>query len=203
MNRPERPRSSGVADDTGITLMEVLMSMALMSVVMTMFTTAITQLFRAANKAESTIVAQQQLNNAFARLDREIRYAAGISVPKAVADPAAEDQVVEYLTTTSGTPTCTQLRLAASTALLQSRTWDEAGDPPAQWTTLVSQVTSGTVAFVRTEASATFNYQQLTVGITASHGSGADRATKHAKVTFTALNTSLTTSSDTVCGEGR
>ena len=66
-------------DESGVTLIELVVSMTIMAVMMTVFTTAVVQMYQAANKTESMSNAQAELNNVFLRLDRIVRYAAGIS----------------------------------------------------------------------------------------------------------------------------
>jgi prepilin-type N-terminal cleavage/methylation domain-containing protein len=189
-----------VRRDRGITLIEVVVAMTIMAVAMSVFTGGMLQMYRAANRTEATANAQSQVNIAFLRLDKEIRYAAGISAPGSVGS----DRYVEFLTTYTGTPWCTQLRLSASALQLQRRTWMQGSSPlvPGPWVPLASEVTS-TQPFTLSPANATFNFQRLQVKLTATSGSGATATPKQSDLTFTALNTSLTTSSATVCTEGR
>jgi prepilin-type N-terminal cleavage/methylation domain-containing protein len=186
--------------DSGITLIEVVVSMTIMSVAMAIFTGGILQMYRAFNRSDATANAQSQINNAFLRLDKEIRYAAGISTPGSVGS----DPYVEFLTTYTGTPVCTELRLRVAAKQLQRRTWVQGSSPlvPSAWVPLASEVSS-TQPFTFTAADATFNFQRLQLKLTATSGSGGTATPKQTDVTFTALNTSLTTSSATVCTEGR
>jgi prepilin-type N-terminal cleavage/methylation domain-containing protein len=186
--------------DSGITLIEVVVSMTIMSVAMAIFTGGILQMYRVFNRSEATANAQSQINNAFLRLDKEIRYAAGISTPGAVGS----DRYVEFLTTYTGTPVCTELRLRVAAKQLQRRTWVQGSSPlvPSAWVPLASEVSS-TQPFTFTAADATFNFQRLQLELTATSGSGGTATPKQTDVTFTALNTSLTTTSATVCTEGR
>jgi hypothetical protein len=197
LRRTKRLQTRG---DAGATLIDVMVSMVLMSIFMAMFTGGIVQMFRAANKTEAVMAAQTQLHIAFLRLDRELRYASAISASAAVGP----DAYVEYLTTNTGTPVCTQLRLRVATAQLQRRTWVQGSSPltPSPWTPLVSDVSS-TEPFRVLAADAVFSYQRLEVELVASSGSGDTASTKQTRVTFTALNTSVGTPTDTVCTEGR
>lgn len=189
--------------EAGISLVEVATAMVLMSIFMGMFFGTITQVFRSVYRTQSTSLAQSQVNLAFLRLDRQIRYAAGIS--KEGTMDGSTDPVVEYLTTTGGTATCTQLRLNLTTSQLQVRTWTQGASPlaPTAWIPLASQV-GATTPFTFIAADATLNFQQLEVRLTATDGtSESNRAARTTDVTFTALNTSLATTSTAVCGEGR
>ncbi len=187
-------------DERGFTLIEVMVAMVVMTVFMAMFTVSMQQMYRATNKTESLSVAQSQISISFLRLDKEIRYAAGISTPGTVGS----DSYVEYLTTNGSSPLCTQLRLTGVGRLLQRRTWSQGSSPltPSGWTVLASDVTS-TQPFTYLAPDASFNFQRLRLKFVANSGSGAAATLKQIDVTFTALNTTLTTSSATVCTEGR
>jgi prepilin-type N-terminal cleavage/methylation domain-containing protein len=186
--------------DGGLTLMELVVGMSVMSIFMTIFSTGIVQMYRAANKNEATSTAQSQLNLAFLRLDKQIRYAAGVSAP----DVYGPDQYVEYLTTNTGTAICTQLRLELATGQLQQRTWTQDATPlaPTGWNVLASGVTS-TQPFTFAAADDTYNFQRLQLRLETSSGAGETASSKQTDITFTAMNTSLSTSSDTICTEGR
>jgi hypothetical protein len=199
-NRGARLRQLRSGDDDGITLVEVMVAMVVMTVFMAMFTVSMQQMYRSTNKTESLSTAQSQIGVAFLRLDKEIRYAAGISTPGTVG----ADWYVEYLTAEGSSTLCTQLRLTGASRLLQRRTWTQGPSPlmPTGWTVLASEVTA-TQPFTYLAPDASFNFQRLQLKLVASAGSGATATSKQTDVTFTALNTSLTTSSPTVCAEGR
>jgi hypothetical protein len=186
--------------DSGITLVEVVVSMSVMSIVLAMFTASVLQMFRSANQDEAISTAQSQVNIAFLRLDKEIRYAAGISTP----GPVGADAYVEYLTTNTGNPVCTELRLHVATGQLQRRTWTQGPSPvtPSAWIPLASNVSSAQ-PFTFSAPDGTFNFQRLELKVAVSSGTGGTATSKQTDVTFTALNTSLSTSSATVCTEGR
>jgi type II secretory pathway pseudopilin PulG len=192
-------------DDAGVTLIDVVISMTIMSVFLAMFTTGILQIYRGTNKTEAITNAQSQLNVVFLRLDKEIRYAAGISVPNATTTGGYYFE--EYLTGNTGTNICTQLRFDPTAKQLSRRTWTQGTTPlvPSAWVPLVSSVnsTGGASPFTLLAADSTYNFQRLRLGLTAVFGNGASAASKAIDITFSALNTSLTTSSDTVCTEGR
>jgi hypothetical protein len=147
----------------------------------------------------------------FLRLDKEVRYASALSKPGQVGGV----WYVEMLTTNTGTPRCTQLRLTAD-GRMERRSWTQgsavtSGEPWSQLATGLSATTPFTVL----PADPTFNFQRLRVWVQATSGITGDGAgatgsgsTNETDVTFTALNTSLTTDEDasmseTVCTEGR
>ena len=187
-------------DDEGLTLIEVVVSLTVMAVFMAMFTTSILQMYRSANSSEATVLAQSQVNLAFLKLDKQIRYAAGISQPG--TGSSTSDPYVEYLTTDGTTATCHQMRLDSST--LWWRSWTDASgtSPGSTWTPLVSGV-SGSTPFVYTAPTDSAAFQRLEVTLTASSGAGSTARSKKTDITFTALNTNRGSTALTDCAVGR
>lgn len=172
--------------DDGFSLIELMISMALMSVVTALFTTGIVQVYQAQNFTDDVTETTLQINNAFIRLDADVRYAAGISDP----GTANGSQYVEYLKANTGTDVCTQLRLTPGGQLQQRRksgTQDTSG-----WSVLASQLVSPS-SFTRALATDSGNaYQQLAVTLTAQPV-GKTTQQESSSYTFTALNTSSST----------
>jgi Tfp pilus assembly protein PilW len=185
------------SDDAGFTLVDVLVSMLIMSIVMVIFTTGIIQLHRLANSTEARSDAQSQISVALLRLDKEVRYAAGIGLPHTVNG----NPYVEYLITRAGGDQCVQLRVAGG--ILSRRTWIPGAVPlaPAPWTALASNITTAQ-PFEHLAATDTIGHQRLTVKLAATSGNGRNTVRKASEITFTALNTGLQTGSD-ACAEGR
>jgi prepilin-type N-terminal cleavage/methylation domain-containing protein len=168
--------------DTGMTLIEVVVAMSIMSILMAAFTAGILQMYRSANASESLSTTQSQLNVAFLRLDKEIRYAS------AVNDPSnGPDFYVEYLTTNAGSRQCNQLRLGMD-GKLRLRTWPDVSAASASgWTTLASGVSSvGPPFTLVTEPKSSF--ERLRLNLVASHQSDGTTTSARMDVTFTALN---------------
>ena len=193
MRRITRP-----AGDAGVTMIEVVVAMTVTAVFMAMFTGGVLLMFRSANRTQAVSTAQSDVNTAFLRLDTEIRYAAGISAPGIVSD----DTYVEYVTLNTGTPLCTELRLDVATRQLQRRTWIRGSSPltPTSWLPMASNVSSAQ-PFTFTPPDDTFTFQRLELDVTSDGGGTA--ATRQTDVTFTAMNTSLSTPSDNGCANGR
>jgi Tfp pilus assembly protein PilV len=188
------------ADDAGVTMIDVIVAMTLMSVFMGIFTGVVMQMFRSANDNQVIASAQTQLTTVFLRLDKEIRYAAGISTPGLVGD----DSYVEYRTVNTGTPMCTELRLNIASGQLQRRTWSQDVTPPAPtgWIPLASEVSSSQ-PFTFWAPDSDLNFQRLQLTLDASGGPDTTAVSRSIDVTFTALNTTLGTDSATDCLEGR
>jgi prepilin-type N-terminal cleavage/methylation domain-containing protein len=193
--------------DAGFSMMEIVVTMTIMAIVLVIFTAGITQAFSAEDRVSAVTTSESQLTIAFQRLDKEIRYASGISTPALIGN----DQYVEILSSFTGTPTCTEFRIHAATGQLQQRSWTQGMSPllPGAWIQLASGVTStfpltpATTAFTVSQADSTFNFQRLEVKLTVLSGSNSTATSKQSDVSFTALDTSLITSSGTTCTEGR
>jgi type II secretory pathway component PulJ len=104
-----------LSGDAGVTLAEVLMSMAIMTVVGALFTAAVAQAYRVTNTVDARAQAQAQIRLAVQRLDQQIRYAYDMTTPSTPEEAiaAAGTWYVEYLRVvdTAGTQQCNQLRL--------------------------------------------------------------------------------------------
>ncbi|WP_240670046.1 prepilin-type N-terminal cleavage/methylation domain-containing protein [Actinoplanes solisilvae] len=184
-------------DDDGITLIEVVVAMSIMSIVGTLFTVAMNQIYRSTNTVESSFDAQRQIEAMYVRLDQEIRYARSISDPAQVNG----DWYVEYLMSVSNIDTCVELRVNTTARELQRRQWTKNVDPlaPTAWTVLATNVlatTPFTVVPADKGSLTGFRYQRLTLAMTSVAGGGSGSppdtarqgATRETNVTFTALN---------------
>ena len=202
-----------VRDDSGVTLIELMVSMTIMAVAMTMFTTAALQMYQAANKTESLSNAQAELNTVFLRLDRLVRYASGISDVK----QSGSTYYLGVLVVEAERPVCNAIRLVGAQKKLQIVAWNES-DPTNRppWTTLANDVLGravkkpdGTVEYVEpftlVEATPTYNFDRLQLDLTAVVGSGLKGTQTNTSVQITALNTSLASTTPNVCNtyEGR
>jgi prepilin-type N-terminal cleavage/methylation domain-containing protein len=197
--------------DEGYTLIEVMMAMLCTSILMTLVSSAIIQIYHSVNGVDALSSAQTQVDTAFVRLDKELRYARGISDPATVSG----DPYVEYLLGVDSVDTCVELRLHTATGELQRRQWTKNQTPPAPtgWQILASSVTA-TTPFTVTPADNKsldgFRYQRLTLNVTSVTGGGAAQgeasgragARRQTNVTFTALNTTAIDNSGT-CTEAR
>lgn len=196
---PRVPADDQVVGDSGITLIEVSVAMIVMAIAMSIFTTGIVQIFRTTSRVESLSSSQSQVQIAFERLDREIRYASAISDPV-----TGTDSYVEYLMATTGTNVCVELRLRSTTGQLQRRTWlkDAAPVTPTAWAVLASSV-SATTPFIVTPADSVLNSPTLQVNLKLTVGTGTNVAVRETRLSVAALNASTDTVDTDVCTEGR
>jgi prepilin-type N-terminal cleavage/methylation domain-containing protein len=209
------PRSS---NDEGYSLIEVMMAMVCTGILMTLVTSAVTQIYHSVNSVDAVSAAQSQIDTAFARLDKEVRYAHGISDPGTVSG----DPYVEYLVSADAADTCVELRLHTATGELQRRQWVKNQSPlvPSGWQTLAASVIATTpfqVSSAEPVATTDPLYQRLTLDVTSVTGGGDGLSTSAARagserqttVTFTALNAPISTdllnsnSFSATCTEGR
>jgi len=188
-------------DDRGVTLAEMAVTTGLMSVVMAVFTTGIIQIFRAGDKNELVALTQSQLNTAFLRLDRELRYASGIG-------PVHTDGTnvfVEYVNTgtASGIPECAQLELHAATKTLRRQVWPQTTTPLNNWAVLANQVSVAKSSFTLLALTLNTGFQRLRIQLVVATNPGAGQTEATSDLTFTALNSTRGTDTSTICPEAR
>jgi prepilin-type N-terminal cleavage/methylation domain-containing protein len=194
----QRTARGHAGSDAGVTLLEVVVSMTIMSMLMSIFTVGVVQMYRSASRAEAISAAQSQAYIVFQRLDGEIRYASAISTEGTVG----VDPYIEYLTTTGHAETCNQLRLKTDTAQLQRRTWVQ-GTTPGGWTRIASDVGAPAAPDKPFTFTTGNNFQTLQLHLVAGPAASGSRVTAETRVTFTALNTSRGADTKDVCTEGR
>jgi prepilin-type N-terminal cleavage/methylation domain-containing protein len=213
-----RPHGPG---DAGFSLIELLVTMGVMSILMVIFTTAILQVYRTSSATESESFAQSQLQVAFQRTDRELRYASWIGLPGKVGTT----WYVEYADADS--IRCGQLRLEASSAVnadddadgvLQLVQWTLGTPPPAgvRGLTLASMLVTdgadppfelqagGSTPYANPSADAVgtsfaTDFQRLRIRLTTRVGARSTQI----DTTFTALNTTRAPAVTNGCSEGR
>lgn len=208
------------ASDSGFTLTEVVVSMTVMTVAVTVFTAGFVQTFQQLNRTDAGATAQLQLDVAYRRLDRELRYASAVSKPAVIGSDAYVEYMLVQLagpstgpggTATTTLSTCVQLRFSASTRRLLRRTWDPNSPSisPTAWMPLADAVLPGAAApsptqpFTLRPADATYNYERLRISLVSTGGSGSTAQARSASVTYSALNSDPTKTTDTVCSAGR
>ena len=173
--------------DAGFTLIDTMVAMTVMTVVMAVFTTSVLQMYRTANTVEATSITQAQVSTAMQRLDRQIRYAKGISEPYTIAGVGYVDLLAMQQTKRQ----CIQLRVM--NGVLSQRSWTYLANPLdlSGWTAIAYGLTTAT-PFDYLPPTDELGHQQLAVTLGGGAGSGAGVNT----VTFTALNSDRTTGQD-------
>ncbi|BBH68358.1 hypothetical protein ACTI_50430 [Actinoplanes sp. OR16] len=126
-------------DDTGYTLIELLVSMGLMSVVLVMVVSGLSEVYSDVNRADGMAGAREQITTSFRRLDKEVRYANWMAQPSPAMSGA---YYLEYATLNG----CRQL--AYKNGALTLAAWDPAkGTTPGTPQTIATGLTlTGTLA---------------------------------------------------------
>ena len=120
--------------------------MLIMGIFLAMFTVAMVGMSNTVNKVEAVTTSSGQVNTAFLKLDKMIRYTNAITT---TGKGASGDWYVELDAVDSDTSveTCTQLRVDIATKQLQQRTWNVPASAPTTytalsgWTMLANQIT--------------------------------------------------------------
>jgi type II secretory pathway pseudopilin PulG len=180
-------------DDAGLTLIDVVVAMTLMSVVLMIVTTGVVDMYRTANRADTAADSQSRILAAFNRLDRQIRYAERIMVD----DSDATHWVAEFsMKDSANVRQCVQLRLPKATGgALTSQQWPAASSttPTGTATTIAADVTRPSSApFTLIPAgTANSNFDRLAVTVSVRTGSatGSRAQIRDFDLQFTALNT--------------
>lgn len=191
--------TTGIGEDTGITLLELLVTLTIMSVVGATVTAGMVQMYRSTRHTETLTTLTQQAHLAFQRLDREVRYATAIGSPSAVPSGTGH-RYVEYAAGTGGTVRCTQLRLGNGALQRRVRVGSA---PTGAWSTLATGIADGGRFSVLNASPDGYQHQRLTVVITISVRPVSNSSTRTAEFTFTALNTSVGAPTDVCTGMAR
>jgi prepilin-type N-terminal cleavage/methylation domain-containing protein len=100
----------GWASDSGMTLLEIICTMAIMSVVMAMVTAGLVSFLRADRSTTALVDTQTRWGRVFGRLDKELRYAEDVAVVPLAGSGSTYPSLV-YLTTVTSAR-CAALSLA-------------------------------------------------------------------------------------------
>jgi prepilin-type N-terminal cleavage/methylation domain-containing protein len=106
-------------DDSGYTLMELMVALGVFTVVLVVVMAGIISMTTTMRKTSNQTDASDQIRRAILRMDKTVPYSDAITVPGQVGS----DWYVEFDTTAGGAHTCAQWRLVAATDLLQYRSW--------------------------------------------------------------------------------
>jgi prepilin-type N-terminal cleavage/methylation domain-containing protein len=183
------------SDDSGFTLVELIVAMAVFAIFLTMLIASVIGITRASSRAQLLTQSSSSVLAVFQNLDRQIRYANAINFPGTGASGA---RYVEFRTgsdsSSSGVTTCTQWRFNPTTKTIQSRQWpDVTGATATAWSTKITTVVNlggATYPFQMIPAAVNGSaMQQLVLSVS----SGTDLTTPGAAIstTFVARNSSI------------
>jgi prepilin-type N-terminal cleavage/methylation domain-containing protein len=194
--------------DAGFSLIELIVTMSIMSVVMMVVLGGIVQIYAATTRVDNTSVARDQLGTSFVRLDKEIRYANWLSTPGQVGTR----WYLEYALPGG----CRQL--IYNSGVLTLAAWTLPGTTPGTPTTLATDLTLiGSTAPFTVHPANTKPYSSASPGsagvgrnFTPDHGqvrlrfnAQSGKVTLPFDVIFTAQNTDRNTSPLSNCSNGR
>jgi type II secretory pathway pseudopilin PulG len=189
-------RPSRLRDEAGTTLLELMFGMSVMAIFLGIFSTGIVMLTRTSIHTEAVVDTSSDLNSAFLRLDKEVRYAASISSPG--ISGTSGYWYVEFMTSNTGSSVCTQLRIDTAGEQLEQRTWTLPGTgftDLSKWLPIASDITNGTavassvdppVPFTLIASGGNLNQERLRIDLVAT--SGNPQTSSRSTVTFTAVN---------------
>jgi prepilin-type N-terminal cleavage/methylation domain-containing protein len=159
-------------DDSGFTLVELLVAMSLVGVLVAVFMAAVTQMTRATVRVQNVTTSSDEARRVYERFERQFRSASEVNRPVRTGTT----WYLEFRTSATGTTTaqCTQWRYLASAGQVQLRTWSDVSSPVAgAWVTVGSRVVNDPVTqppFAFAPADLTYSRQRVTLDLRASSG---------------------------------
>jgi prepilin-type N-terminal cleavage/methylation domain-containing protein len=175
--------------DAGYTLVELLVAMGIFTVVLSVVMGGVMVMTVDLRKTSNQTDASDQVRNAVLRMDKQVRYADSIALPKKLGS----DWYVAFETKVSGQDNCQGYRLLAATDQLQYRKIDNKSGTDSGWRTVATNVVndptiSAQQPFTLTSANGTTLLRQsLDVHLWASKGASA-KGTAETDIAFVARN---------------
>jgi len=194
--------------DEGYSMLDVVMTTAILSVVMVITLGAILQIYSAVNRTEGTSFARDQLAAGFRRLDKELRYATWVAEPGQVGSR----WYLEYAIPGG----CRQLVFGGGVLTLAK--WTLPGTVPGTPAAIAGELTvpAGTTPFTRYAPRSTpyatagpgttamgRNYSPDYVQVRVRFSAAVGQVSLPFDTVFTALNTSYLTPELNDCSKGR
>jgi prepilin-type N-terminal cleavage/methylation domain-containing protein len=211
-----------VDGDDGMTLMELMVGMGIMTIFMAIFTTAVVAMFSSTSKTQAVKNSSTELNTVFDRLDRQVRYASAIDQPiQTTISPTNVEWSVAFRTddpTSTTSATCNELKIrqvaGGTSQQLVARNWTRTTNTDgttsasnvSAWSQLAGGITltdlTGTTVtpFALPAPTDGITAQRLSLKLAAVDGNGKAKATSFSQITFSALN-STASSTGTACTE--
>ncbi len=200
-----RPGSDAAGDgvsgrESGFTLAELLVAMAIFTIVMTIVSAALVSAYGSESRVKFLAQGSQQVTNAFQQLDGEVRYAADIEAPYASGGNYFVEFQSDWTISTKGKSQCTALEYDNTNGNLQQHTWLLGSSVPSQWQILASGLAKSVTTNPFTLTATKQAPWQLAVAITAQQGATEKVPPAQSSFSLTAVNTSKGSLSSGVCG---
>lgn len=187
------------ADDGGLTLVELVVSMFVLTFVLAGATAFAIGMQRTISRTQVTARTQTELRAVADALARQLPAASAISDPGV----SAGSWYVEYRVdaTATGAAVCYQWKLGGTTRVLQERSWDPAAPAPTAWVTYARDVTNDVTTdppFVVTPPPDASTVARVDTSLSIRHPGGPELDSLE---TFTLRNLELGATSSTSCGQ--
>ncbi|MDE3202614.1 MAG: prepilin-type N-terminal cleavage/methylation domain-containing protein [Acidobacteriota bacterium] len=186
--------------DAGFTLAELLVAMAIFTIVMTIVSAALVSAYGSESRVKFLAQGSEQVTNAFQQLDGEVRYAADIETPYASGGNYFVEFQSDWTISTKGKSQCTALEYDNTNGNLQQHTWLLGSSVPSQWQVLASGLAKSVTTNPFTLTATKQAPWQLAVAITAQQGANEKVPPAQSSFSLTAVNTSKGSLSSGVCG---
>jgi prepilin-type N-terminal cleavage/methylation domain-containing protein len=186
------------AEEAGFTLVELVVTVALFTMFMSLFIGVVISLYRGSTWVQSTSESSSGVLVTFQSLDRQIRYADSVNFPGVGASGA---RYIEFRTPATSLATvdqCTQWRLT-SDGRLQSRKWNIGSlSSVSSWSTKMRNVIQHAdpqypFSLIKAQTSASAKQQLV---LTIEGGSEAEESGSRTSTTFVARNSSIASPSN-------
>lgn len=193
-------RRHKTSDDAGITLIELVVSMAIMGIFLTLFTGAMISIYRSTAKVQGITDTSAQISIAVSRLSSEARYASAI-----ILSPPTGSSTVIFQSTYTGDTRCAEFQLDTSKKQLLRKIWVADVDDPddVAWVPVATQVgpvvesgieqppfevhdASNKIDGLGSVQSST--NPQIRIRLSSTSGAGTNASTSTTDVVFTAFN---------------
>jgi len=191
--------------EAGFTLTELIVSMSIFLVVLTVFISGLISMSRATMRAQDVTDAGDSVRAAFQTMDKQVRYASSINFP---GTGTSGSYYVEFITEAQPDgqdPLCTQWRYDPTARTLAYRKWrDVSGGTVSPWLNVASDVrntlggASPNPPFTLVRAGASYVRQELVVSVDAGRGAEGANAVIGADIgtVFVARNSSASSQSN-------
>src|SRR5690554_6186509 len=113
-----RPQAEDQAREDGMTLVELIVAMGILTIMLTVSMAAITTMTKDAVRSKSVTDAADQLRVTFQQMDKEIRYASAINAQGSTSTGYYVEYLVEA-NAASGAEQCVQWRYVTASGELQ------------------------------------------------------------------------------------